>query len=161
MPAKDQDLIKSMLVKDEKIVVYGRVHPAIYWKSVAILLLGVLFAIFFAVELGILLAVAALLKFAWVELIRHYLLLVLTDKRFLVRYGVLQVDVTDIRFSKIESIELERMLPGQIFGYANVVVMGTGQRLLRIPYIANAAEIRRAYNEMTLADEETEEKKAS
>ena len=67
------------------------------------------------------------------------------------------MDVVDIRLSKIESIDLERMLPGHIFGYASVVVMGTGNRLIRVPYIGNAEFFRRYYNEMVLADEGNEE----
>jgi hypothetical protein len=80
-----------------------------------------------------------------------------TSKRILARQGLLQMDVIDIRLSKVESIDLERMLPGHIFGYANVVVMGTGQRLIRVPYIANAEAFRRFYNEMALANEGNEE----
>ena len=70
-------------------------------------------------------------------LTQHYLLLVVTNKRVLARYGLLQMDVVDIRLSKVESIDLERMLMGHIFGYSSVVVAGTGQRIIRVPHIAN------------------------
>ena len=87
-------------------------------------------------------------------LVKEILLMVLTNKRVLVRYGILQVDVVDMRFSKIESIELERMIPGYILGYANVVLMGTGNRYVVIPFVDNALEFRRAYNKLTLVDDE-------
>ena len=80
-------------------------------------------------------------------------MLVLTNKRVFVRYGILQVDVVDIHFSKIESVELERMPPGFIMGYSNVVIYGTGNRMIVIPYVANGPQVRRAYNELTLNSE--------
>ena len=66
-----------------------------------------------------------------------------------------KVDVVDMRFSKIESVELERMAAGYIMGYSNVVIMGTGNRYVVIPYVANGPEIRQAYNRLTLIDEDS------
>ena len=88
------------------------------------------------------------------KLKKEILFLVLTNKRVLFRYGILQVDVVDMRFSKIESVELERMPPGYILGYANVVMMGTGNRYIVIPYVENAVEFRREYNRITLEKED-------
>ena len=79
-------------------------------------------------------------------------MLVVTNKRLLVRYGILQIDAVDIHFDKIESVELERMIPGYIMGYSNIVIMGTGQRYMVIPFVANGPELRRAYNEQVLGD---------
>ena len=81
-------------------------------------------------------------------------MLVLTNKRVLVRYGLLQMEVVDIRFNKIESVELERMPTGMMMGYATIVIMGTGNRYISIPYVANGRRIRRAYNEMVLGEDE-------
>ena len=99
-------------------------------------------------------AVTAIIMFAYVTLKKEILMLVLTNKRMLFRYGILQVDVVDLRFSKIESVELERMVPGYIMGYANVIIMGTGNRFVVIPYVENGPEIRQAYNSLTLSDDE-------
>ena len=144
--------VEDMLVEGEHVVDEAFVHNGIYWKSIAVLIISILIAIFVVIELGMLLAFVALLMFTYETFRKEVLMLVLTNRRIFVRYGVLQVDVVDIRFSKIESIELERMLPGYLMGYANLIVMGTGQRYIVIPYVGNAAEIRRAYNRMTLAD---------
>lgn len=85
-------------------------------------------------------------------LTKYFLRLALSNKRVLARYGVLQVDVVDVPFNRVESVELERMLPGQIFGYANIIVMGTGNRYIRIPFVANPRAFRRAYNGQVLED---------
>ncbi len=151
--------IEKVLVSGEEVVLRANLHGAIYWKSVAVLIFA--FILWFYVSvLGVLLAVVGGIMLCIAILTQHFLLLAITNKRILARYGLLQMDVVDIRLSKIESIDLERMLPGHIFGYANVVVMGTGQRLIRVAYIGNAEEFRKYYNEMVLADEGNEEAEA-
>lgn len=148
--------IEKMLVSGEEIILKARLHGAIYWKSVAILLLALLLLLVIPV-FSIILGVVGVLMLITAMLTQHYLLLAVTNKRVLARYGLLQMDVVDIRLSKIESIDLERMLPGHLFGYASVVVMGTGQRFIRVPFIGNAESFRRYYNEMVLAEEGNEE----
>lgn len=149
---QDQEL-KRMMVSGEEVVLRAELHNAIYWKSIAILILGALLWLFVARPLGYLLLTVGIIMVVLSIITKHYLLLAITNKRVLARYGLLQMDVVDIRFSKIESIDLERMLPGHLFGYATVVVMGTGQRFIRIPYIANAEAFRRYHNEITLVRE--------
>ncbi len=154
-PSRDDDLV-GFLVEGEEVVLRAEIHGAIYWRSVAILIFAAILW-FFIMPLGVVLGVFGALMLCIAILTQHYLLLAVTNKRVLARYGLLQMDVVDIRLSKIESIDLERMLPGHIFGYANVVVAGTGQRILRVPYIRNANAFRKFYNEMALAEEGSEE----
>ena len=153
---QDQEIDK-MLVSGEEVILRAMLHPAIYWRAAAVLILAVLVWVFIAAPLGLLLAVVGGSLLLLAAITQHFLLLAVTNKRVLARYGLLQMDVVDIRLSKIESIDLERMLPGHIFGYASVVVMGTGQRMIRVPYIKNAEAFRRYYNEMVLVDEGSEE----
>lgn len=153
---QDQEIDK-MLVSGEEVILRAMLHSAIYWRAAAVLVLAILVWIFIAAPLGMLLAVVGGFLLLVAAITQHFLLLAVTNKRVLARYGLLQMDVVDIRLSKIESIDLERMLPGHIFGYASVVVMGTGQRMIRVPYIKNAEAFRRYYNEMVLVDEGSEE----
>ncbi|PCJ99859.1 MAG: hypothetical protein COA45_03320 [Zetaproteobacteria bacterium] len=148
--------IEKVLVKGEEVLLRAELHGALYWKSVAVLIFALMVSLVIP-TLGVLFGIVGGLMLVIAILTQHFLLLAVTNKRVLARYGLLQMDVVDIRLSKIESIDLERMLPGHIFGYANVVVMGTGQRLIRVPYIGNAEGFRRFYNEMVLADEGNEE----
>lgn len=148
--------IDRMLVSGEEVLLRARLHGAIYWKSVAVLLFALVISLYIK-PFGILFGIVGTIMLCVTVLTQHYLLLAVTNKRVLSRYGLLQMDVVDIRLSRIESIELERMLPGHIFGYASVVVTGTGQRMVRVPYIANAEKFRRFYNEMALAAEGNEE----
>lgn len=160
-PNEDEDArkmrlasIEDMLVKGEEVIVQARIHWAIYWRAAAVLILSVLVGGFIVKELGYLLLVTSLAMFIHAWLKKSILLLVVTNKRILVRYGILQVDVVDMHFDKTESIELERMIPGYLLGYANVVLMGTGNRYVVVPYVENAVEIRRTYNKIVLSDDE-------
>ncbi len=153
---QDQEL-ERMLVSGEEIILRARLHGAIYWKAIAVLLVSIFVGFFLVPTLGIMLGVVGAIMLCIAILTQHYLLLAVTNKRVLARYGLLQMDVVDIRLSKVESIDLERMLTGHLFGYASVVVMGTGQRVIRVPFIGNAEAFRRYYNEMVLAEEGNEE----
>ncbi|MAI63010.1 MAG: hypothetical protein CBB87_11135 [Micavibrio sp. TMED27] len=147
------EVVENALVKDEEIIIEARIHWAIYLKAIIVFVFSSIVGMMI-LELGALLFAAAVLMAIHATISREIFMLVLTNKRVFVRYGLLQVDVVDIRFSKIESIELERMIPGYLLGYANVVIMGTGQRYVVIPFVGNATAFRRAYNKVTLDDEE-------
>ena len=149
--------IESMLVKGEKVIDQAVISNGIYWKAIAVLIISLIVALLVVVEIGALLAVVSILMFVHAAITQQVLMFVLTDRRVFVRYGILQVDVVDIRFSKMESIELERMLPGYLLGYANLVVMGTGNRYIVIPFVANGVELRKLYNNMTLEDKDPQE----
>lgn len=148
--------IDSMLVPGEQVVAQAEIHWGIYWQSVAVFILSLIVGLM-VWQLGVLLMITAVAMFIYASVKKHILFLVLTNKRVLTRYGILQVDVVDIRFSKIESVELERMPTGYIMGYANLVIMGTGNRYITIPYVANAPDIRQAYNRLTLGDDQADQ----
>ncbi len=152
--SKGRAAAEERLLPGEVIVQSALIHDGIFWHAAAVFIIAGLVAVLLALELGIFLAVVAVLMAVYAIIKKEILMLVVTNKRLLVRYGMLQVDVVDIHFDKIESVELERMLPGYIMGYSNVVVMGTGNRYMVIPYVANGVQIRRAYNEAVLVDKD-------
>lgn len=148
--------VDSLLVPGEQIVGKAIISPFIYWQSVAVMIFGFLLALM-VWQLGALLVFTSLIMIVYNTLKKEILLFVLTDKRILCRYGILQVDVVDMRFSKIESVELERMPTGYLMGYANLVLMGTGQRFITIPYVENGPELRQAYNRLTLGNDKDDD----
>ena len=154
---KRKNNIRSMLVEGEEIVEQAVISDAIYWKAIAVLVIAIAVALTVAIELGVVLAIAAIALFVHATLKKEILFFVLTDRRIFARYGILQVDVVDVRFDKIESIELERMVPGYVLGYASLIIMGTGNRFISIPYVSNGLQIRRSYNQLTLEDDKPQE----
>lgn len=153
-PKSDKQSIENRLVKGEHILAASRIHWGIVWKPIALFFIGLIFGVVFAWELAAVIIAFSLL-FIMTNLAKARIFLaVVTNKRMMARYGLLMIDMVDIHFDKIESIELERMLPGYLLGYSNLVVMGTGNRLVVIPYVANGQDIRKAYNDVVLSDKE-------
>ena len=148
-----QAMLKDRLVKGEEIAAVSRVSPAIYWQAIAVAVIGLLFMIFVAQPLAFLLWGVAGLMAIYAALRQSVLLCVVTNKRIMARSGIIKVDMVDIRFNTIESVELEQMLTGYFMGYSTLVVMGTGNRYISLPYVANGAVVRRAFNELTIGEE--------
>lgn len=149
-----QDTLAARLVEGERIVVMSRISKGIYWQAIAVAVLAVLVGLFVAYQLLYVLMPTAALLALYAFAREKILLLVLTNKRILVRSGLIQIDFVELRFDKIESLESAQMLTGFLMGYANLVVMGTGNRYINIPYVANAAQIRNKFGEMTLAQKD-------
>lgn len=148
------EFLEDRLVAGEEVLANAEITKAIYWPSIAVLVISVLFFVFVASNLGILFLVVSALMAGYAAARRKVLLLVLTNKRVLVRYGLLQMDIVDLHFDKLESIELEQMPTGMMMGYSRVVIMGTGNRYISIPYVSNGRKIRKAYNEIVLKDKD-------
>ena len=143
-------LIRERLLTDEKVIANATISSGIFWKAIAVFIFAIVVAVFFAKELGVFFAIVSVLMAVYAIILKEVLLFIVTNKRIMVRYGLLQVDIVDIHFDKVESVELARMLPGYLLGYSNIVVVGTGGRVIVIPYIENGVALRRAFNEMTL-----------
>ncbi len=148
---EDPDL-QSALMPDEVVLYRGIVHWGIYWKSGFLTGAGFLIALP-ALNLGLVLMFFGVLGLVLATLTRHYLMLVLTDRRVLIRYGVIQLEFVELRFSQIESVEVSRSIMARFLGYSAVVVMGTGQRIAMVPYIANGVQFRRTLNNILLKRE--------
>lgn len=144
--------VRSRLVEGEKILRVSRISPAIYWKSFAVVILALLFYIFIAAPLGTLLLIVSGIMALYAFALSRILLVVITNKRIMARGGLIKIDIVDLPFDKLESVELERMLPGYLFGYATLIIMGTGNRFIGVPYLANAVNLRRAYSEIGLKE---------
>lgn len=131
----------DFLVEGEQALVQGIISKAIYWKGVAVLILA-LFLLFPAFNLGLFLLLVGGVMIFLAALTERYLILILTDKRVIIRAGILYVELIEIRHSQVESVELSYTLIGQLFGYASVVISGTGRRTVMVPFIRNALEFR-------------------
>jgi membrane protein YdbS with pleckstrin-like domain len=137
------------LQDDERLLTVCSIHQAIYWKAVAVALFGVLlFFTFTFSTLGLFFLFVAACMGAIAYLTRRYLLLAATDKRIFIRSGILYADMIEMRYTQTESVELGMTPIGQIFGYGNVIVTGTGQRRVIVPFIKNAYDFRSKVNDV-------------
>lgn len=136
------------LQDDETLLSTARIHGAIYWKGVAVCILGLLLLPTFAMQLGFFLLFVGAVMIGLAHLTRHFLILAGTSKRVFIRSGILYADMIELRYSQIESIEVGINPIGQIFGYGAVIVTGTGQRRVMIPFVANALDFRAKVNDV-------------
>lgn len=144
--------IQDRLVEGEEVLAEAVISPFIYWHSVVVAIIGAVVYFKVVSTLGNLLFIVAGLMALYAAARKAILLLVVTNKRVLTRYGILQMDVVDLHFDKLESMELEQMPTGMIMGYHRIAIQGTGNRYISIPYVANAPAVRKVYNEISLKD---------
>lgn len=149
MSGQPQEHIQQLLLDGETVLNIAQIHPAIYWKSIAMLVFGLLL-LMPAFNLGVFFIIVAgiLAVYAWMT--KHFLMLALTSKRVLLRYGIIKLDVVQIHHRKIESVELGWTILGQLLGYASVMITGTGSRVSVIPFIANAPQFRKELEQILL-----------
>ncbi len=148
----DQERLASLagisLTEDENFLALARIHGAIYWKGVAVIIFGMLLLLTFAFSLGVFLMFVGAIMLGIAHLTRRYLLLAASDKRIFIRSGILYADMIEMRYGQIESIELGINPIGQIFGYGSVIITGTGQRRVIVPFITNAIAFRKVVNDV-------------
>lgn len=153
LPRKPRGPALPSLVPGEELIRSARIHPGIYWKSIVVLCFG-LFVFLKVPNLGILFLLigAAMAGVAWI--MQTNLMLVLTNRRIVVRQGLLfWTEGVELRLSQVESVELEKMIPGMIMGYGTIAIAGTGQRNARVPFVADPELFRRAIDDILLKRE--------
>ncbi len=133
---------RSHLREGEQLLHVARIHPGIYWKGAAVFVISavLMMSVF---NLGAFLMFVSLIMLSVSYLTKHYLLLATTDRRVLLRFGIINLDVVDIQHERVESVQLARTIMGRILGYASVMITGTGSRVTTIPFVADADEFRR------------------
>lgn len=148
--------IRQLLLEGEQVVRIAQIHPAIYWKGGVLAVIAILCMILFpaAMNLWLFLLFVAGILLIFATLTKHFLMLALTNKRVLLRYGIIKLEVVQIHHRKIESVELGWTILGQILGYASVMITGTGSRVSVIPWIANAPQFRKELEAIVLEIEE-------
>jgi uncharacterized membrane protein YdbT with pleckstrin-like domain len=140
------------LNSDEDILATGEISYGIFWKAAVVATLAILLLITVR-NLGIFLLLVAAIMFVVAYLERYFLLLILTNQRVIIRHGVIKIDTTQIRLSRIESAEVEHTIPGMLLGYGAVVLSGTGSRISAVPFVANASHFRNKLDEILMSRE--------
>ncbi len=153
--ATGDEALQSILMPDEKVLRIAQISPGIYWKGVVVLILSLILMLTGAVfNLGLFLLFVSVIMLSIAYLTRYFLLLAATDKRVIIRHGIINLDTIQFRYTKLESVELSRTIIGQILGYASVVITGTGSRVTVIPFIADASRFRAELNKILFEQDE-------
>lgn len=148
------EAIQSILMPDEKLIRVAQVSGGIYWKGIAVFILSVIVMTTLAFNLGAFLMFVSIIILGIAYLTRYFLLLAATDKRIIIRHGIINLDTIQFRYTKLESVEISRTIIGQILGYASVVITGTGSRVTIVPFIADASKFREELNKILFDQDE-------
>jgi uncharacterized membrane protein YdbT with pleckstrin-like domain len=71
----------------------------------------------------------------------------ITNRRVLVKHGLVSRRTVELRLSKVESAQVHQGLLARMFGYGSVEIIGTGGTRERFGFIANPLAFRRALTE--------------
>lgn len=143
------------LIANEKVHYVGRVS---LWTQTYWVLAGLVMIVVFAFWMPMVLAnrMAFMDKIGigvglliWIAAYFRYLSIkiVLTNKRVIVKSGILVRRTNELNIHKTESLQVEQSIAGQMFNYGSVIVSGTGGDHALIHSISNPQKLRRAFIE--------------
>jgi membrane protein YdbS with pleckstrin-like domain len=144
-----------VLQPDEKVLIVGRLHWWIYGRGVLLLAIGIALLVFafwlidpdwqrvVRIAGGAFGAVGLLLLLgAWIR--RHATEIVVTDRRVILKRGVLSRHTAEMNVSKIETVDVEQGLGGRIWGYGTLLIRGTGSGFEPLVGVGSPIAIRNA-----------------
>lgn len=89
------------------------------------------------------LGVIALAVFVYALVKRSTTELVLTNRRFILKRGLIARDTIEMNLAKVESLRVTQSILGRMLDYGDVAVIGTGSSLEPIRGIARPLELRK------------------
>lgn len=147
------------LISGEVITYRGKLHSVAMTRSIAIgailAILGIVF-IGFAISssslgvhaaLAFLMIVAAAAIIATAVMKRNAAEFVITNRRVIIKLGIMHKHTTEMFLQKIESVDVEQSVAARMAGYGNITLRGTGGTSERFEKIANPLEFRRQIQE--------------
>jgi uncharacterized membrane protein YdbT with pleckstrin-like domain len=121
----DMGYIESNLLPDEKIVYKARLHWIIFWKSWALIFLGIVFLFIQPIIAAIVIAIGV---FALISPIIDYATseFGVTNKRVIIKVGFLRRRTLELLLKHVEAISVDQSVTGRILGFGSVTLTGTG-----------------------------------
>jgi len=139
--------IDENLIDNEKVIHIGKLHFMSFFLGAMIIIIGVLFG---ETEIGGWIILTGVLVFI-ANLINYFKAEYgVTNKRVIMKTGVLRKKVVDLQYSQLESVQYNQGILGGIFGYGQIVITGTGGTKFKFPNIKNANDFKnKAQNELS------------
>jgi len=155
--------VHNTLMHDEKLILYTRPHrivfaPIFLWLIISLLILiygpslGLnTVTLLLDIPLHILLSFGAFI-IAILHAISSFIVYVtseyaVTDKRVLMKIGLIRRNSLEIFLDKIESIHVRQSVPGRILNFGSIVISGTGGSKDPFNYIPRPLHFRRQVQE--------------
>jgi uncharacterized membrane protein YdbT with pleckstrin-like domain len=118
--------VDNNLIKDEHVVYETKYHWKIFFS------LSGIFTLFIAPALA-----------RWSDEF------VVTNKRVIIKTGIISRKTLEMNLNKIESVNVDQSIMGRLLGYGDVTIIGTGGTRESFPDIGNAVEFRKRFQEVS------------
>lgn len=152
--------VENNLLKDENVKFSAKIHNAIYYTSIPyfIIILMLLFnaisssteKYFYRNPIVMLLLTCMLIPISIVInciIIKLNTEFVVTNKRVIAKEGFFHCNTLEIKFSMIESIQINQSIYGKIFNFGNLLIVGSGGTKHQFKGIKNPTFLRKKVNE--------------
>lgn len=73
----------------------------------------------------------------------------ITNKRIIVKTGLISRKTLEMNLSKIESVNVDQSILGRLLGYGTIRIIGTGGTREEFPNISNPIEFRKKFQELS------------
>jgi uncharacterized membrane protein YdbT with pleckstrin-like domain len=145
-----------LILTGERVVQTGQVHGIVYSVAVTAALLTVALVIgamagsdsrgpdWILLLAAILFFFIALVAFLNAAIRRNTTEIAVTNRRFVVKRGLLRRSVMEIGVGQIESVSIYQSFFGRLFGYGTIVVAGTGSSIDPVQSVSNPLSLRQA-----------------
>ncbi len=153
--------INSNLLKDEQLIYGTRPHWIIF-SSTAWTIVASIYLMFFApitisfnvygpisVRMAISLAFLAASVYLFLSSYIYYVTSEygITNKRVLIKTGWIRRESLELILDKVEGVLVDQTIPGRLFDYGTITVIGTGGTKDSFPYIPNPLYFRKMVQE--------------
>ena len=138
--------VQDSLVPGEKIIVEAKLHWSLF---TGILITLVISFLLFSLDscLGGLALGFALFQTVHSIILYRQTEFALTNKRIIAKTGgLIRRQSLELLLTKVESIDIKQGIRARIFRYGDIIVVGSGGTEKKIPFIANAMELRKQIN---------------
>jgi uncharacterized membrane protein YdbT with pleckstrin-like domain len=143
--------LEKNLLPGEKLIYRTRLHWIVLDRPAILGVFGLVFVVLAATGenagvlacIGAPLVLLALLQLAYVLIAFQNWEYVVTNKRVLIKTGILRHKSLELLLGKVEGIGVNEPLLGRLLGYGTIVVTGTGGTKEPFRWINNPTEFRR------------------
>lgn len=121
--------IEDTLGKDEQVLQLFKVHRVCYINAIILIFPGC------ALIIPAIIGVFQLLRLWNLEQ-------GVTNKKVIVKHGILSRKTDEMRSEKIEHVNIDQGILGRICGYGDVIVRGTGGGIVKFRFVADPLKVK-------------------
>jgi uncharacterized membrane protein YdbT with pleckstrin-like domain len=141
--------VDKSLLPGEQVTFRTHLHKIMFFWPVIVALLSVIgFIVNRTAGGGVLVIAFCLWAIVYVRYVSSEF--AVTNKRVIIKVGVVQRRTLEMLLPKVEAISVEQGIGGRILGYGTIIVVGTGGTKEPFQRIANPLEFRRAVQAATV-----------